>query len=232
MRKRPKPGNFVGGVVEAIELGIRQGRYLPGDQLVERDLAVELGVSRIPVREALRRLAAQRILDIRTYRGAVVRTLSRREAIDVMDILKMLGVLTVSRAAERINEGDHRRKLEALISREASRKKREQKIKEWIDINFPFYQLIAEISGNRLAPDLSRQFQLQMYRLASDVRLDPALKSSTVKDHLAIARAILAGNVKSALKAYERHFAHTLQCIETMPDSAFASEGSVNTYSQ
>lgn len=215
---------LVGDVIKAVEKGIRKGRYLPGDQLVERELANELGVSRIPVREALRRLAAQHILEIRPYRGAIVRRLSRREVTDVMDILRALGVLSISRAAERVEQGDHHKRLKDFINKKLPGGRRENKIKEWIDINFPFYQLIAEISGNVLIPDLLRQYQLQMYRLVWNVNLNPDSNSSSVEDHIAIAKAILTGDVKKALSAYEKHLKHVTRTIEAMPDSAFMKE--------
>ena len=222
MNSKTEMGSLVEGVVRAIEKGIRKGEYMPGDQLVERELAKELGVSRIPVREALRRLAAQHILQIRPYRGAIVRRLSRSEVSDVIDILHALGVLAVTRAAERIDEGDARKRLKEFMAKKYSYEKRDKKIKEWVDINFPFYHLISEISQNRLVPELNKQFQLQMYRLAWDVELNPGSQKTTFNDHAAIAEAILAGDVKAALAAYTLSHQHAVKTISELPDSAFA----------
>lgn len=55
--------------------------------------------------------------------------------------------------------------------------KHEVREKEWVDLNFPFYQLIAKISGNDLVPHLLKQFQLQMYRLAWNVNVSPESES-------------------------------------------------------
>lgn len=224
MNNKLEMATLVEQVIDAIETGIRKGRYTPGDQLVERELAKELGVSRIPVREALRRLAAQHILEIRPYRGAIVRKLSRQEAIDVIDILNALGLYAVRRATELINEKGHHKRLTAFITKKASTNKREKKIKEWVDINFPFFQLIAELSGNPLVPDLLKQYQLQMYRLVWDVKLAPGSKSSTMEDHKTLANAILDGDLKKALKAYDQLHEHVMGTIASMPDSAFAPE--------
>jgi DNA-binding GntR family transcriptional regulator len=222
MADRPPIATLVEDVVDAIEQGIYQGRYMPGCQLVERDLANELGVSRIPVREALRRLAALRILEIRPYRGAIVRKLSRSEALDVIEILNALGQLSIEKAVQNIDRDNHSARLEKLIARESKGASREQKVKEWVDLNFPFYQLIAEISGNELVPHLLKQFQLQMYRLAWNVKLDDRLPASTLEDHRAIAQGILNRNAKAALAAYKRHVGHTMQLIHALPDFAFA----------
>jgi DNA-binding GntR family transcriptional regulator len=222
MPDRPPLATLVEDVVNAIEQGIYQGRYMPGCQLVERDLASELGVSRIPVREALRRLAALRILEIRPYRGAVVRELSRSEALDVVEILNALGRLSIEKAVQNIDRENHAARLKKFISTKSRSDTRERKIKEWVDLNFPFYQLIAEISGNKLVPHLLRQFQLQMYRLAWNVNVLDHLPGSTLDDHRAIAEGILSRNARAALSAYRRHVDHTLQLINALPDSAFA----------
>ena len=195
---------------------------MPGCQLVERDLANELGVSRIPVREALRRLAALGILEIRPYRGAVVRHLSRGEALDVVEILTALGQLSIEKAVLNIDSGNHGPRLKKLLAEQSRGISRERKVKEWVDLNFPFYQLIAEISGNRLVPDLLKQFQLQMYRLAWNVRVLDRLPGSTLDDHRAIASAILGRDAGAALAAYTRHVDHTMELIRALPDSAFA----------
>lgn len=223
MAERPPIATLVEEVVEAIEQGIYQGRYMPGCQLVERDLANELGVSRIPVREALRRLAALRILEIRPYRGTVVRKLSRSEALDVIEILDALGRLSIEKAVRNIDAGNHGARLRKLIARESRPGSAEREVKDWVDLNFPFHQLIAEISGNELVPQLLKQFQLQMYRLAWNVRLDDRLPASTREDHRAIAEGILNRNSRAALTAYRRHVTHTLQLIQALPDSAFAA---------
>jgi DNA-binding GntR family transcriptional regulator len=194
---------------------------MPGHQLVERDLANELGVSRIPVREALRRLAALRILEIRPYRGAVVRKLSRSEARDVLEILNALGKLSIEKAVHNIDKGNHAARLRKLVERESSAGSKERKVKEWVDLNFPFYQLIAEISGNQLVPHLLKQFQLQMYRLAWNVNVFDRLPASTVEDHAAIADGILKQDARSALAAYKCHVDHTMQVIGALPDTAF-----------
>lgn len=224
MNEQPSADNRVAGIVQAIQRGIRSGRYLAGQSLVERDLAADFGVSRIPVREALRRLAATGIVEIRPYRGAVVRKLSRSEAAHVVDLLNALGTLAVGRAAERIERGDHRRRLQAFLRQQRTARRQERKVQEWIDLNFPFYQLIAEISGNPFLPGLLEQFQLQICRLVADVRFSSALPVPTHDDHRAIAGEILAGRAQGALQAYHRHVAHTRLAIEALPDDAFAAE--------
>ena len=215
---------LVSRVATAIEDGIREGRFLPGHKLIEQDLARELKVSRVPIREAFRRLAAQRILEIRPRRGAYVRKLTRSEAHYVLDMLQALGQLAVTRAAERIDMGSNRELLLAKVSAEELERTQERMAKEWVDVNYPFHRLIAEISGNPLLPDLNHQLQMQMYRLVSGAHFLNRTRHSTIDDHKAIGEAILAGDPAAAVAAYRTHVQHAREAIESLPDSAFADE--------
>src|SRR5665647_119528 len=82
----PVRGATVDYVVHHLREGILHGRYAPGQRLIEADLTHELGISRGPLREALRRLSADNLLEIVPNRGAIVRRLSMREMIELFSI--------------------------------------------------------------------------------------------------------------------------------------------------
>ena len=77
-------------VVETIVKGIRDGRLVPGQRLVESDLTTRLGVSRGPVRDALKRLAAEDLVKLSRHKGAYISALSRRDATDLLLVLVVL----------------------------------------------------------------------------------------------------------------------------------------------
>ena len=77
-------------VIRAITEGLYSGRYAPGQRLVEADLTREYGISRGSVREALSRLAADGIVTLNRHRGAQIRSLTRKEALDVLNLLEIL----------------------------------------------------------------------------------------------------------------------------------------------
>lgn len=79
----PVRGATVDYVLEHLRQGIVRGRYAPGQRLIEADLTDELGVSRGPLREAMRRLSADDLLEIVPNRGAIVRRLSLREMLEL-----------------------------------------------------------------------------------------------------------------------------------------------------
>src|SRR5690606_40886702 len=71
--------DLVDKVITAIKKGVRFGRYVPGQRLIENDLATTFQVSRGTVRDALRRLEAEGLVHFERYRGASIRKMSRRD---------------------------------------------------------------------------------------------------------------------------------------------------------
>src|SRR6202165_4723685 len=85
-------------LVDALRDGILTGRYAPGTRLVQEDLAVAFGISRIPLREALRRLEGEGLVVISPNRGAIVRPLSPKDVVDLYDLRLALEGLALRRA--------------------------------------------------------------------------------------------------------------------------------------
>ncbi|NWG46678.1 MAG: GntR family transcriptional regulator [Alphaproteobacteria bacterium] len=98
--RRPGEGT-ADSIAAALQLRIREGELGPGDPLRERTLAAEFGVSRGPVREALRSLAARGLVTIEPNRGARVQQLSAADVGDYLDIATSLMRLAVQKAATR-----------------------------------------------------------------------------------------------------------------------------------
>ncbi|GAA3399036.1 GntR family transcriptional regulator [Streptomyces roseoviridis] len=88
-------------VCEGLRDRIITGRLRPGDRLVERDVAEDFGVSRVPVREAIRILIGEGFLQAVSQRRIVVREMSRQDVENLFDMREALEVLAVRRAAER-----------------------------------------------------------------------------------------------------------------------------------
>src|SRR5204863_4533096 len=93
-------------VVGELRRRIIDGVYEPGDRLTGERLADDFGVSRNPVREAIRVLEAEGFLHAQPRRGAVVASLSVRDVEDLFDVRLSLETLAASLAAERLGQGD------------------------------------------------------------------------------------------------------------------------------
>lgn len=105
----PVPHDDLGGAQRAYELlrtAIIEGRYRPGQRLVEQRIGEELALSRTPVREALRRLEAEGLVLSRRNRGAVVRPVDAKEVVDLYELRARLESLAAERAAERVTPAD------------------------------------------------------------------------------------------------------------------------------
>ena len=98
-----------GSLTEQTETSVREGiitgRYAPGDRLRERELSEDLGVSRVPVREALRNLEFQGFVTILPRRGAIVRVMTAQDVTELFDLRSALEPLAASTAALRYSEG-------------------------------------------------------------------------------------------------------------------------------
>ncbi len=102
-------------IVEAIKQGIASGRYAPGQRLVEADLAAEFHTKRTPVREALRILAGDRVVELIPQRGARVRRLAQADLEDLMPVLAGIMRTTIKLAHPRLQETAFREQLEQAM---------------------------------------------------------------------------------------------------------------------
>lgn len=93
-------------VLNAIREKILQRKLLPGERLVEREIAVELGVSRTPVRECMPVLELEGLVETVPGNGVVVRRITSREVRESLEVRSALDALAVSQAAERRTEED------------------------------------------------------------------------------------------------------------------------------
>jgi DNA-binding GntR family transcriptional regulator len=205
MSKNPARATAVETVIESIIDGVREGRYAPGQRLVEADLTAELGVSRGPLREALGRLAAEGVLEIEPYRGAMVRKLTRDDIVDLFQIRELLEGEAARLAAIGIDDDDRRARLTAAITVVDGFRSGTDTF-GYMDENSRFHELIVELSGNKLLARLIAQLQVHAFRLLFRrmVVEDDAMQRS-IAEHDDVAAAILAGDARAAEKAMRQH---------------------------
>jgi DNA-binding GntR family transcriptional regulator len=195
----------VDSVIEAITEGVKDGRYAPGQRLVEADLTRELGVSRGPLREALGRLAAEGIVVNEPYRGAVVRKLTRADVVDLFQIREVLEGEAARLAALSIDDGDHRRRVAASL-KTLERFKRRPDTYAYMDENTRFHDLVVELSGNQLLARLIGQLQVHAFRLLfRRLVAESDAVGDSIREHEAVARAILAGDGRAAEREMRKH---------------------------
>ena len=208
-------------VAETILDGIKRGQYVPGQRLIEADLTAALAVSRGPVREALKRLAAEGVVRLIPHRGAYIRKLTRREVTDILVIQETLTALAARLAAENINTEAHRAAFEVAIKRLMTCRDRASAT-ELLDERAKFYETLVAIGANR---ELSRFVpipQTNLLRTQMSERLSAKDHERQFKEYEGIARYVLAGNGAAAESAMQRHIRNTRLSIERLDDAAFA----------
>jgi DNA-binding GntR family transcriptional regulator len=147
-RKRPSEGLQSQRVFQLLEEDILTRVRPPGARLVEDAIAVELGVSRTPVREAFRMLHRAGWLDLQPHAGAYVRVPSIEEARDVFDTREALEREAARYAAERATEADLQ-ELGKIVER-GRRARDRNDLKALIALNSDFHRGIARAAGNRI----------------------------------------------------------------------------------
>ncbi|MBA1147816.1 GntR family transcriptional regulator [Ectothiorhodospiraceae bacterium WFHF3C12] len=211
-------------MIQAIRDGISTGRYVPGQRLIEADLTRELGVSRGPVREALKRLAAEHIITLNRNKGAYVRLLTRREARDLLQVVEELLGFAARLAARHIDDEAHRehrarfqRSLERLLEHQ-----NQGFSYAYIEDRDRFYGAMMAIGGNRELPRLLPvtlvQLQRRQFQRYEAVR-DPNLR---FMEYRSIGEAVLAGNARLAERYTRLHVRRIRLAIRRLPDEAFA----------
>ena len=189
-------------VAGAIQARVLSGAVPVGTRLRQESLAEEFGVSRTPVREALRQLQATGLVELEPNRGAVVRGPSAREIREAYEVRAELEGLAAELAAERISDRDLLRLREAqalfresvttLIERRARRPAPWRDESVWVRANDLFHQAILDAAGNgRLnttIADLHRSFPRDLTWVA--LSQSSRLLAENVDQHEAILEAI------------------------------------------
>ncbi|MZD04311.1 FCD domain-containing protein [Streptomyces sp. SID5785] len=142
---------------------IIEAQYPPGRRLVERELAEELRVSRVPVREAMQRLASEGFLTVQPRRGSVVAGFGAQDAVHLFDIRENLEGLA-ARLVARAADPEQLRDLEKLLQR-ARRATESGRLRTVVSLNADFHRRIVELSGNPLLVDVMAPLDSRLRRL-------------------------------------------------------------------
>jgi DNA-binding GntR family transcriptional regulator len=172
---------LAGQIRQVLIDGITSGRFQPGERIIERRIATELGVSQAPVREALRQLEALRLIETLPNRGARVREFTEDDFAEFFPVRagleKTAADLAVSRLAGRVEI------LEGHIERLA--------IAEGPDVmrhSIAFHREIVEAAGNRLLQSVWESLGIEIWTTLSVRRHDTELCGKTA-EHIEIAEA-------------------------------------------
>jgi DNA-binding GntR family transcriptional regulator len=188
-------------VVDSIRERILGGSYEPGERLVEAHLSTELGVSRMPVREALRVLAAEGIVTIEPRRGATVATYSAEQVRELVEVRATLEALNAKLAAKR-HDPDHIRKLEQILAA-GSKNSEKTELAKLNQDNNTFHEALAEGAANSTLREMVRSLRERTAVIFAPHSRKRAKQNW--EEHAAILRAVVAGDAELASLLAARH---------------------------
>jgi len=191
-----KPANdaptdtLVEQVIRSIRDAVREGRLAQGQRLVVADISREFGTSAGPVREAIRRLAGEGLLEFTPHRGATVRRFTERQILEIFQVREAVEGYAARLAAENIHRSDFREQLTACRDR----------LRETVDahvahtrIKQDFHDLLYAFGGNSALQETAERLTSPLYRLRLSALIGPDRTRASLREHEDIIDAVLAG---------------------------------------
>jgi DNA-binding GntR family transcriptional regulator len=188
---------------QELEGAIAAGHLEPGSRLDEQEIAQRFGVSRTPVREAFRLMAANHLVELRGRQGAIVRAIDAQALVEMFQVMAELEGLCARLAARRVSQAwgneiseIHRRLVACGETGD---------IDAFYDINQEFHEAIYEAACNAYLADQTRRLRNQVAAYRRRVTRMPNRIADTVREHAAIMQAILAHDPERAHSTMRDH---------------------------
>ncbi len=184
---------------------ILEGKLAPGQRLIIDEIAGQLGLSIIPVREALQLLQSERLVEIRPHAGATVASITPENIEEVFTILEGMEAVAVRRVARKMPPATDAR-LEGLITQMDAAEKRND-VEKWSALNMDFHLTISEATGMPWLREITARalgnwdrIRRHFFREGSEHRFTAAQR-----EHHAILVALRKGDAEQAEKLVRQH---------------------------
>ena len=194
-----------------IREAILNGKYPPNKRLREIPLAEELGVSRTPVREAMRKLELEGLVVMIPRRGAQVANITEKDLNDVLEVRIALENLSIENACMRMTEEQLEELWNAAKNFEATMA--EGNLVKLAEADVAFHEVIYKSSDNRRLNQVLNNLREQIYRYRVEYLKDEETRNLLVKEHKEIYEAIKNRDVKSAQEISYQHIENQREAI-------------------
>ena len=194
-------------VAELLRAEILLGRLPPGTRLLQNDIAERFKTSTTPVREAMRQLVAEGLLDGDPHRGVIVHETSQEELEQIYEIRLALEPLSI--AATVANAVDEELAHAELL---VATMEGERDTARWTELNTEFHRALADAARRPLlASILNGLRNLSALYIAGLLTDAPERIEAANEEHRALVSACRAGDVEKAIELERSHLAHTLE---------------------
>lgn len=198
-------------VFRTLRQAIIQGEFQPGERLMEETLARKLGVSRTPVREAIRMLELEGLVVMIPRRGAEVAKITVKDLRDALEVRMDLEALSVGLACERIDEKGKELLLNACMQfKEAINSKLVPAIVEGDE---RFHDVIFNATQNQRLISIAHNLREQVYRYRVEYVKDFSYHDNLIREHDQITRAVLTGDKETAQAVMKTHIYNQEQIV-------------------
>lgn len=198
-------------VFNTLRKAILTGELKPGERLMEIHLANRLGVSRTPIREAIRKLELEGLVIMIPRRGAEVAQITEKNLKDVLEVRRALDVLCVELACDRISAEELGQLKKACEEFERATETKDATTIAKADVEL--HDIIVRATGNQRLIQLINNLSEQMYRYRFEYIKDEDRHDNLVSEHRMIYESIVKRDKESAARAAKLHIDNQEQSI-------------------
>ncbi len=190
-------------VFNTLRQAILTGELKPGERLMEIHLANKLGVSRTPIREAIRKLELEGLVTMIPRRGAEVAEITEKSLKDVLEVRRTLDALCVELACDRISDGELEVLEAAYLKFEEATKTKDARIVAKADV--ALHDIIVRATGNQRLIQLVNNLSEQMYRYRFEYIKDESGHATLIEEHKIIYESIKKKDKETAANTAKLH---------------------------
>ena len=198
-------------VFNTLREAILKGELKPGERLMEIQLAKRLGVSRTPIREAIRKLELEGLVVMVPRKGAEVADITEKDLRDVLEVRKALEELVVQIACDRMTEEDFKELKKAHARFKTVIKKGD--LKEVAEADVKFHDIIYMSTNNQRLIQILNNLREQMYRYRIEYLKDTQMHAALVQEHESIVECLESGDKENASRIKRSHIDNQEQGI-------------------
>lgn len=190
-------------VFKTLRQGILTGELKPGERLMEIHLANRLGVSRTPIREAIRKLELEGLVIMIPRRGAEVAQITEKNLQDVLEVRRELDAFAAKLACKRMNEEQKEELKKAAEAFEKAIETKDATVIAKADVEF--HDIILESTGNERLIQLVNNLAEQVYRYRFEYVKDKTAHARLIEEHRNIYNSIVGKDEEAAAVAVRIH---------------------------
>ena len=198
-------------VFNTLRQAILRGELKPGERLMEIQLANKLGVSRTPIREAIRKLELEGLVLMIPRKGAEVAEITEKSLRDVLEVRRALEELAVQLACEKITK-EEIRELER-VAKEFQQVVKSSDITEIAEVDVRFHDIIYTATDNQKLIQLLNNLREQMYRYRVEYLKRDGVFPQLIAEHEAIIRHIENNEKEKATEVMCRHIDNQVETV-------------------